>query len=391
MIETPRTLEGSRSLVVQGGFARIGGIEVFARNLVRLLREADSEVDFAYWARGEEGPLAHEIRGLGARMLRGPISRGQRWDLPDRALSFRAAAAARAADRIVFLKPMPDAALRRILDAAPRARAIHVPAFCPEEDETWRFRPRPDPNLLARLDLVIAQCPRMASQFRSFFGYRGRIEILPYLPGRPATGPGAARRADLPALPSGGGVRGPIRIGCMGRLVAQKRPGDLLEAFALATRTPTDPPLELHFHGDGGLEGPLRARAAELGVASRVFFHGAYRPEDVAKVVASCHLFAQTSRSEGQCLAAIEVGMGGRPLVAVSAGCVGDVLRDPRCGSVGEYESPERFADRLLDAVVGFMEGRFDAGEIALIQRERFAPEVVEEGFLRLLAEPSPR
>jgi glycosyltransferase involved in cell wall biosynthesis len=67
----------------------------------------------------------------------------------------------------------------------------------------------------------------------------------------------------------------PKNVLYVGRLVAEKKPGVLLEAFALlAARGSVPSAAQLIFVGDGPLRASLEGRAAELGLQDRVVFHG---------------------------------------------------------------------------------------------------------------------
>lgn len=75
----------------------------------------------------------------------------------------------------------------------------------------------------------------------------------------------------------------PTNVLYVGRLVAEKKPGVLLEAFALLAAlgsVPSD--ARLMFVGDGPLRASLESRAAELDVRDRVVFYGhVWKPEEL--------------------------------------------------------------------------------------------------------------
>lgn len=81
-----------------------------------------------------------------------------------------------------------------------------------------------------------------------------------------------------------------------------------------------------HLHvaiaGRGGEEGALRARAAELGVASRLHLLG--HRDDIAGLLLAADVFVQPSLDEGLPLAVLEAMFAGRAIVATD---VGDVAR----------------------------------------------------------------
>lgn len=77
---------------------------------------------------------------------------------------------------------------------------------------------------------------------------------------------------------------GPVRLLFQGALRPGTGLGDLLPALALAPR------YELDVYGDGAEAEALKARAAALGLAGRVRFHGAVPFEALARPLAECHI-----------------------------------------------------------------------------------------------------
>jgi glycosyltransferase involved in cell wall biosynthesis len=81
----------------------------------------------------------------------------------------------------------------------------------------------------------------------------------------------------------------------LGRLVHQKAPDVLLDAFARFARSV--PRWRLHFAGDGPMAEELQALARELRVEARVIFHGMV--ENPGKLLSRCNVFVLPSRFEG--------------------------------------------------------------------------------------------
>ena len=130
-----------------------------------------------------------------------------------------------------------------------------------------------------------------------------------------------------------------LRLGFLGRLVPQKNLVYLLEAFehlvagrAGACSEPVS--WELHLFGDGPTKQELESAAAARGLESRVHFHGAVPHDAVAAAIDQCHLFAFSSVSEGQCLAALEILSRGRPIVATPVGAFPEFLTAPELGQL---------------------------------------------------------
>ena len=135
----------------------------------------------------------------------------------------------------------------------------------------------------------------------------GRAEVLHLgIPLPPPPGPAAARRRAIVLCPAG--------------LIPRKGHDALLTAFRLLADRGLD--AELWLAGEGPLEGPLRARVAELGVGDRVRFLGhlprgrllgLYERAEVDVVVLA-------SRGEGIPAVLIEAMAHGVPVVATDVG-----------------------------------------------------------------------
>ena len=253
-----------------------------------------------------------EIAESGVATKHLPFRWGCRWDWPDRLLAPMAIRAAEQADVIVMLKWFTPKFRARLRDAMARQgrqpKLIYMTAYRPAEWErgTW------DADSINRdFEAIIVQAKCFEEDLRQM-GYRNKIAVIPYLPPDP-----------LEPQPMPPGDR--LRIGFLGRLEAQKNLGYLLDSLVALTPELEKrglPMWELHLFGDGSQRKSLEQQAAALGHAGDVHFHGTVRGEAKEKALLSCHLFANPSVSEGQCLVAIEVISRGRPLVATPVGAL---------------------------------------------------------------------
>ncbi len=160
-------------------------------------------------------------------------------------------------------------------------------------------------TVLDDFDAITVQSEEGIDDLRKL-GYRGRSERIPLLP------PAISASAPFPSA-AGDGV---IRLGFLGRLVEQKNLGYLLEVYRCLTREPANGlRFELHLYGDGAQREALTAACVKQSLP-RVTFHGEIPREQVPAASDACDLFLNTSHTEGQCLAALEVLSRGRPLVA---------------------------------------------------------------------------
>jgi glycosyltransferase involved in cell wall biosynthesis len=214
--------------------------------------------------------------------------------------------------------------------------------------EIWRDR-KPAPALLNLIDAIIVQADGFAEDLRAL-GYRGAIETIPYLP---------PRLAPPSALPD---CRSAIRIGFVGRLAAQKNLLYLLQAFAhLAVgedRSQSARRWELHLFGDGDQRPALENAALAYGLQKQIFFHGVVPHEAVQAAIDQCHLFAFSSVTEGQCLAALEILARGRPIVATPVGAFPEIIVSPELGAIAPLNDAAQFARALAEVGTSLIEGR---------------------------------
>ncbi|MFL5540194.1 MAG: glycosyltransferase [Longimicrobiaceae bacterium] len=112
---------------------------------------------------------------------------------------------------------------------------------------------------------------------------------------------------------------GAFHVGWMGRMSREKGADVLLDAVALLA----DLPLVASLVGDGPERAALAARAARLGVAGRVRFHGALPA--AGEVVAAFDVLALSSRTEGTPMVLFEAISASVPVVASRVGGVPDV------------------------------------------------------------------
>jgi glycosyltransferase involved in cell wall biosynthesis len=137
-----------------------------------------------------------------------------------------------------------------------------------------------------------------------------------------------------------------IVIGFVGRLVEQKAPEVLIEAFAATAKV--EPRARLALVGSGPLEAPMRALAARLGIAEKIIWLG---ERDARGVLAGFDLFALASRKEGLPYVVLEAMAAGLPLVATtSAGS--EILVIPGLnGTVVPADNCQAFAAALIELV----------------------------------------
>lgn len=141
-----------------------------------------------------------------------------------------------------------------------------------------------------------------------------------------------------------------------GRLVPVKNLPGLLQALADAGVNS----LRVVLLGTGPLEAELRARAADLGVDSRVRFLG--MRQDVADCLHASDVFAMPSDSEGLPVALLEAMAAGLPIVASAVGAIPSVLGSPPAGILVQPRDTAALASALVQlATDGGMRRRLGA------------------------------
>jgi glycosyltransferase involved in cell wall biosynthesis len=138
---------------------------------------------------------------------------------------------------------------------------------------------------------------------------------------------------------------GPTRLIGVGSLYDAKGWEHLLDALALVDRE-----LHLDLIGDGILRPDLEARAAQLGVADKVTFHGWRPKEEVAERLREADLFVITSQYDSNPCAVIEALASGVPVVATAVGGIPEMVTDGM-GLLAEPGDPDSIADAIDTAL----------------------------------------
>lgn len=113
-------------------------------------------------------------------------------------------------------------------------------------------------------------------------------------------------------------------IGAVGRLCEIKNFPLILQALAIALKTPASASIHLAFIGEGQLRRQLENQTRELGIADRVTFAGLC--EDVDGIYPDLDLAALSSLNEGTPLVLIEAMSHGRPVITTEVGGYRDLV-----------------------------------------------------------------
>jgi glycosyltransferase involved in cell wall biosynthesis len=162
---------------------------------------------------------------------------------------------------------------------------------------------------------------------------------------------GADADAHDPARTDGRRVRDELRLGSapvvasLGRLVGQKGHDDFLAAVAIAAQR--IPGLQALVIGNGPLAGPLRDRAAQLGLGGCVRFIPART--DLDDVLAAIDVVVLASHVESIPLLLYEAMALGRPIVATAVGGIPEVVTDGQHALVVPPHRPESLAEAMQE------------------------------------------
>lgn len=311
-----------------GVFARIGGIEAFTRDLSLALIAKGINVEIL--CASLRNPVLDDLRKAGVVVRRVPVFHGCRWNLPDFALFPFARSWMTDADVVIHQKPLNQ----RFYALLPlRPKHIYLTSYSPAEQFGGQASVK---KFFSFFDGIITQTATFENELREG-GIDGPIHVLPLIPPEVSS-----------VIPTQAKDR-VLRIGMMGRLESQKNPlyaQEIVEALAQESSSVWSC-IEFNVYGDGSLMPKLREKSESSKV--KVIFHGGYAREDVARIVAENDFFLITSLSEGQCIVALEVLSGGRPLFATPVGALPVVLSEEKRGRLLPVDDAYTAAKQIKD------------------------------------------
>jgi glycogen(starch) synthase len=135
------------------------------------------------------------------------------------------------------------------------------------------------------------------------------------------------------------------RVLCLGRLAKEKGFDLALAAFALVVKE--FPHATLVIAGDGPERAALTRHAAELGLAKTVDFIGWVLPDDVPELINTASVLVLPSRLEGLPLVALQAAQMARPVVATSVGGLPEVVLHQETGLLVEPENSSALAQAI--------------------------------------------
>jgi glycosyltransferase involved in cell wall biosynthesis len=137
-----------------------------------------------------------------------------------------------------------------------------------------------------------------------------------------------------------------FRLGCVGRLVPAKDHVTLIRAFGLVAAVMRE--AELHILGDGPCRATISQTAESLGIANRVFLHGA--SYDVAGFLSTLDLFVLSSINEGLPISLMEAMAAGLPVVSTRLPGLTELAPESVVAGFCTPGQPESLAECILRA-----------------------------------------
>lgn len=355
------TMHSHKLLFYFGGFSPVGGIETFCKTLLCYLQNKNYSCSLICW--GRDSPLLQKIRESDATVFRTFWRWGCRWHIPDWILLLLNMGKIRSSNTIVLGKLFPYSILKVIRFVSSRKSSfIYITPYKPSIPTSEKNR-RTYSKTLNLFDLILIQADSFSEVLHKLC-YSGAIKVLPYISDKGVN----YNVNQFPSLEEGN----PLRIGFLGRLVEDKNIFALLEAIQyLIHNYASDLSRKIHLElfGDGHLRGQLESVADDMNIAEYVTFSGHIPNDQVEKVISSCHIFVFTSRTEGQCLAALEILSCGRPIVASDVGAFPAILSDLRFGKIVAQVSPQQISERILEV-------------FHLIEKKVITPESIQSAYL---------
>lgn len=171
------------------------------------------------------------------------------------------------------------------------------------------------------------------------------------------------------------------RVGFVGRLVEQKQPQLLVEAFAHVTQ-----PAHLVMVGDGPLHEVVTDAVRRSPARDRIAVTGFVPHEAVPAVLASLDVFVLPSLYEEMGSVLVEALASGLPVVATRTGGIPDVINDGVTGLLVPPQDPAALAS-AIDQLLADDQKRLRMGEAARQHAARYSWPSLAERVAALYSE----
>jgi glycosyltransferase involved in cell wall biosynthesis len=190
--------------------------------------------------------------------------------------------------------------------------------------------------VIRRADRVTAACGHMVELAEAAGATAERVPL------------GVATDRWPPSAPRPRPLDRPARLVQVANLTPVKDQATLLRAVARLVSEGRD--VELDLVGGDAYNGTIQRRAAELGLSSRVTFHGFLPQRQVVPVVRSADIMVVSSRHEGGEMVLLEAATVGVPTVGTNVGHVRDFAPDAAVAvEIGNADALAREIGSLID------------------------------------------
>lgn len=308
----------------------IGGIEIFAADLLAGLRERGHEVAVITGHPGYE--LPDEDTRNGVPIYRLPFIKALEDRDPLAILEVRKRVAALKttfAPDVIHINFSDPSVLFHLqtLTARPAPFAVTVHALAQHEGGAESLLGR----LLREADRVVAVSGAILRQIRL---------IEPEIEARSSL---IYNGLAVPSLAPAPRPLNPPRLVCLGRVIEEK--GFDLAIAALAELIPDFPGIRLTVAGDGPALPGLKNQARDLGIAEAVDFVGWVSPDAVPELMNTATVMVMPSRWEEPFgLVAVEAALMARPVVAARVGGLAEVVADGEGGHLVDKDDAAAIA-----------------------------------------------
>ena len=320
-----------------------GGIETYLHALSRHLKAKGIPFRVAV-CEMTPCPYVDELVRDGILVYRQKRVPGDRWSIRQRLLSRHVLKRLTTGDWIFCIRQPREEIFETLVNSA-HLRGAKVAA-------SWMLTPDTLPikskwmesfrRAVRATDAVVSVSRRGAGMYEQFYGYTGKVHVVPYhnLLFFPEPVP-------LPPGP-------PWRFGYLGRMDdSHKNLFALVEGFLKAADD--DHSITLDLYGGGPDLERLRTFTAEQDERGLVTFHGPYdHRRDLERILRPLHCVVYTSHYEGgPCFSLLEAMQAGRYVLASAVGGIPDLYADhPEAGMLIKSQDPSAVAEGLR-AVIG--------------------------------------
>lgn len=164
-----------------GGFASVGGIETFGKNLLSYLQSQGYRCTLLCW--GQTSPLLQVLRNAKVQIFQSPWRWGCKWNLPDWILLTIGIQQLQKADAVLFGKLFPTPILKRLRAKASFTHFIYITPYKPLPPQT-KVESQRLLEALNIFDMILVQSSSFIEDLHTI-GYKGQIEVIPYIPHAP--------------------------------------------------------------------------------------------------------------------------------------------------------------------------------------------------------------